>query len=79
VFRFICSPNGGSCIIDYAVVECCVVENISAMFDPAIDPPPCVRRSILIDEIIPGYETDWVCTTLTVEAILQLDGTIGVY
>ncbi len=34
----VCDPNSMSCIVDYAEVDCAVVDYVSPSFDPSIAP-----------------------------------------
>lgn len=77
-FRAVCTFNGATCIVEWAVVDCCIVDYISPMFDSTFQPPPCTPIFVQTDTTVRGPITDWACMTLTVDAELTLDGVIGI-
>ena len=78
-FIAFCTINGCSAYVDYAVADCSVCDNTPAGFDATYEPPDCNALYYLVDTTVPGWETDWACTALVVDAKLTLDGTIGIY
>lgn len=77
-FIGVCTPDGMSCIVDYAVVECCIVDYIAYWFDFTINPPPCNALYYFVDTTIPAGEIVWACQTVVVDANLTVDGILGV-
>ena len=77
-FIGVCTPDGMSCIVDYAVVDCCVVDYIALWFDFNVNPPPCNILYYSIPTTIPGYETIWACNTLMLDAALTIEGIVGI-
>jgi hypothetical protein len=79
-FIGVCEPNGISCIVDFAVAGCSVVDFIPVTFDRTIEPPACNSLSYFVDTTIPYYSFDWACTSIVVDdAALTIKGRIGIY
>lgn len=77
-FVGVCTPDGMTAIVDYAIVDCAIVDYISPLFDPTINPLPCNAVYVLADDKIDVIETDWACGCLIIDANLTLDGMIGI-
>lgn len=77
-FIGVCTPDGMSCIIDYAVVDCCVVDYIALWFDFNVNPPACDILYYSVPTTIPALQTIWACNTLMLDAALTIDGIVGI-
>ena len=78
VFVGVCTPDGMSCIVDYAVADCCVTDYIALWFDFNVNPPSCDITYYATPYTVPGNTTDWACNTLMLDAALTIDGIYGV-
>ena len=72
----VCTPNKATAIVEFASPGCCVVEYISPIFDPSIDPPSCTTLSFTTVSTI--TDTEWTCGSLSVSTDLTLLGTVGI-
>jgi hypothetical protein len=79
IFVPFCTIAGMSAIVEYAMVDCAIVDYVSPLFNPIDWPLPCIPITISSPTTLGGAETRWACGQAAIEADLTLLGTLGVY
>lgn len=75
----VCTYNGSSDIVDYAVADCAVVDFLSPLFDPAVLPPLRTPLLVYVPSAISAPGLLWAGDSATISSDLTVSGTLGIY